>query len=84
LLRQQAESDAAVLATLTRIEQVLGKDDAGQGAEVLGHLRAIETGIQRLVNDQTQTRARALEEARAEITRLARTLGIATDGRNGG
>ena len=84
LLRRQGENDAAVLATLTRIEQALGKDDAGQGAEVVGHLRAIETGIQRLVNDQTQTRARALEEARAEITRLARTLGIATDGRNGG
>src|SRR6185437_413368 len=86
LLRQRAENDAAVLATLTRIEQALGKEEAGPGtnAEAVGHLRAIETGIQRLVNDQTQTRARALEEARAEITRLARTLGIATDGRNGG
>jgi len=86
LLRQQGENDAAVLATLTRIEQALGKQDAGLSAnlEAVGHLRAIETGIQRLVNDQTQTRTRALEEARAEITRLARTLGIATDGRNGG
>ncbi|HEX4504524.1 MAG TPA: flagellar motor protein MotA [Alphaproteobacteria bacterium] len=86
LLRQRTEHDTAVLTTLTRIEQALGKDDAGLGvnAEAVGHLRAIETGIQRLVNDQTQTRARALEEARAEITRLARTLGIATDGRNGG
>jgi len=86
LLRQRAENDAAVLATLTRIEQALGKGEAGSGAdgEAVAHLRAIETGIQRLVNDQTQTRARALEEARAEITRLARTLGIATENRNGG
>jgi hypothetical protein len=85
LLRHRAEHDAAVLATLTGIEQALGKSDAaGLGAEATNHLRAIETGIQRLVNDQTQTRARALEEARAEILRLARTLGIATDGRNGG
>src|SRR6185437_14041211 len=82
LLRQRAENDAAVLATLTRIEQALGQGDTSPNAEAVGHLRAIETGIQRLVNDQTQTRARALEEARAEITRLARTLGIATDGRN--
>jgi hypothetical protein len=86
LLRERAENDAAMLATLTRIEQALGKEDAGLSAnlEAVGHLRAIESGIQRLVNDQTQIRARALEEARAEITRLARTLGIATDGRNGG
>jgi phage shock protein PspC (stress-responsive transcriptional regulator) len=86
LLRERAENDAAMLATLTRIEQALGKEDAGLSAnlEAVGHLRAIESGIQRLVNDQTLIRARALEEARAEITRLARTLGIATDGRNGG
>jgi hypothetical protein len=87
LLKQRAESDAALLAVLGRIEHALGKDgggDAGMGGDAIAHLRAIETGIQRLVNDQTQTRARALEEARSEITRLARTLGIATDGRNGG
>jgi hypothetical protein len=90
LLKQRAESDAALLASLNRIEQALTKDDGGKGGdssaevEVVGHLRAIETGIQRLVNDQTQTRARAREEARAEIIRLARTLGIATDSRNGG
>ena len=85
LLRQRAETDTALLVTLTRIEQALGKGgEAGMDAEAVGHLRAIDTGIQRLVNDQTQTRARALEEARAEITRLARTLGIATENRNGG
>jgi hypothetical protein len=89
LLRQQADRDAAVIAVLGRIEQAVGKSgdgggDGALGAEAVGHLRSIETGIQRLVNDQTQTRARALEEARAEIQRLARTLGIATDSRNGG
>jgi hypothetical protein len=87
LLKQRAESDAALLAVLGRIEHALGNEggsEAGMGGDAIAHLRAIETGIQRLVNDQTQTRARALEEARSEITRLARTLGIATDGRNGG
>lgn len=83
LLRQAGERDAAVIAALGRVEQALGKADGALGAEAVGHLRAIETGIQRLVNDQTQTRARALEEARAEVARLARTLGIVTD-RNGG
>jgi hypothetical protein len=74
LLRQRAESDAALLAVLNRIDQALAKDDGGNesgeaslGGEAVAHLRAIETGIQRLVNDQSQTRARALEEARAEI-----------------
>ncbi len=85
LLRQRAESDTALVAALNRIELALGKGgDSGLEMEVVSHLRAIETGIQRLVNDQTQIRARALEEARAEITRLARTLGIATENRNGG
>ena len=52
----------------------------GSGASASGR----ETGIQRLVNDQTQTRTRALEEARAEIARLARTIGIVTDNKAGG
>jgi len=85
LLKQRAESDTALLAALNQIEQALSKGgDSGVETQVVGHLRAIETGIQQLVNDHDQTRARALEEARAEITRLARTLGIATDSRNGG
>jgi len=85
LLKQRAESDTALLAALNQIEQALSKGgDSSVETQVVGHLRAIETGIQQLVNDHDQTRARALEEARAEITRLARTLGIATDNRNGG
>jgi len=85
LLKQRAESDTALLAALNQIEQALSKGgDSSVETQVVGHLRAIETGIQQLVNDHDQTRARALEEARAEITRLARTLGIATDSRNGG
>jgi len=84
LLTQRMESDAALTAVLTRLEQAIGAGQLNGGDPSVGnHLQAIETGIQRLVNDQTQTRARALEEARAEIARLARSIGIVPD-RNGG
>jgi low affinity Fe/Cu permease len=84
LLRQRTETDAALMAVLNRIDRTLSAVELGGGAAATDHLRAIETGIQRLVNDQTQTRARALEEARAEIARLARTIGIVTDNKAGG
>jgi hypothetical protein len=84
LLRQRAETDAALMAVLNRIDRTLSAVELGGGAAATDHLRAIETGIQRLVNDQTQTRARALEEARAEIARLARSIGIVTDNKAGG
>jgi len=84
LLRQRAETDAALMAVLNRIDRTLSAVELGGGAAATDHLRAIETGIQRLVNDQTQTRARALEEARAEISRLARSIGIVTDNKAGG
>jgi hypothetical protein len=84
LLRQRAETDVALMAVLNRIDRTLSAVELGGGAAATDHLRAIETGIQRLVNDQTQTRARALEEARAEIARLARTIGIVTDNKAGG
>ncbi len=84
LLRQRTETDAALMAVLNRIDQTLSAAGPGDGSAMVGHLQAIETGIQRLVNDQTQTRARALEEARAEIARLARSIGIVSDNRSGG
>jgi hypothetical protein len=84
LLRQRTETDAALMAVLSRIDRTLSAVELGGGAAATDHLRAIETGIQRLVNDQTQTRARALEEARAEIARLARTIGIVTDNKTRG
>jgi hypothetical protein len=84
LLRQRTETDTALMAVLNRIDRTLSAVELGGGAAATDHLRAIETGIQRLVNDQTQTRARALEEARAEIARLARTIGIVTDNKAGG
>jgi hypothetical protein len=84
LLRQRTETDAALMAVLNRIDRTLSAVELGGGTTATDHLRAIETGIQRLVNDQTQTRTRALEEARAEIARLARTIGIVTDNKAGG
>ncbi len=84
LLKQRTETDAKLMTVLNRIDQALGGGELGGGTAATNHLRAIETGIQRLVNDQTQTRARALEEARAEIARLARTIGIVTDNKAGG
>jgi hypothetical protein len=84
LLRQRTETDAALMAVLNRIDRTLSAAELGGNTAATDHLRAIETGIQRLVNDQTQTRARALEEARAEIARLARSIGIVTDNKAGG
>jgi hypothetical protein len=84
LLSQRVESDTALVAALTNLDRALGNGQFGADPSIAGHLQAIETGIQRLVNDQTQTRARALEEARAEIARLARSIGIVPDNRNGG
>ncbi len=89
LMAQRSETDTALIALLTKLDQTLSCGQAGSGAQmggdpsIAGHLQAIETGIQRLVNDQSQTRAQALEEARAEIARLARSIGIVPD-RNGG
>jgi hypothetical protein len=84
LLRQRTETDTVLVAVLNRIDQTLSATGPGSDPAIVGHLRGIETGIQRLVNDQTQTRARALEEARAEIAKLARTIGIVTDNKAGG
>ncbi len=50
------------------------------GEAIRAHLQAIEAGINRIADEQSQTRAQALEDARNEIKRLARTIGIATDG----
>jgi hypothetical protein len=82
LLRQRTETDASLMAVLNRIDRTLSELDGNTAAT--DHLRAIEIGIQRLVDDQTQTRAWALEEARAEIARLARSIGIVTDNKAGG
>jgi hypothetical protein len=84
LIAQRSETDSALLALLTKLDHSLSNGQLGGDPSVGSHLQAIETGIQRLVNDQTQTRARALEEARAEIARLARSIGIVPDSKNGG
>ncbi len=67
ILTQRMETDAALVALLNRFDRALSNGELGAAQGISGHLQAIETGIQRLVNDQMQTRSRALEEARAEI-----------------
>ena len=83
LLRQRTETDAALMSVLNRIDQTLSATDPGGDPVAISHLRAIETGIRRLVDEQSQTRARALEEARDEIGRLARMIGIVPDNNTG-
>jgi hypothetical protein len=57
--------------------------DPSHDDAVRGHLRAIEAGINRIADEQRQTRTQALEDARTEIKRLARSIGIVTDDRGG-
>ena len=47
-------------------------------------LRAIEAAVLRIADDQTQIRAQTLEDMRAEVKRLARTLGVAVDDQKAG
>ena len=84
LMAQRMETDQAMLALLTKFDQALSDGALAADPSIGTYLQGIENGIQRLVNDQDQTRARALEEARAEIGRLARSIGIVPDTKNGG
>lgn len=84
LMAQRMETDQAMLALLTKFDQALSDGALAADPSIGTYLQGIENGIQRLVNDQDQTRARALEEARAEIGRLARSIGIMPDNKNGG
>jgi hypothetical protein len=83
ILTQRVETDASLVRLLQRIEQALDVGELGGAEAVRGHLQAIETGVNRLVEEQSQSRAEALEEARDEIKRLARTLGIIADEHSG-
>lgn len=56
-----------------------GRQIIQDNGAMLRHLQAIEAGINRLADEHSQTRAQALEDARNEIKRLARTIGIVAD-----
>ena len=73
-IRSLADSIAALTGAYER--------DRGDAA-IRVHLQAIEAGITRIADEQSQTRAAALEDARNEIKRLARTIGIAADDHSG-
>jgi hypothetical protein len=83
ILTQRVETDAALVGLLQRIDQAIDSGEIGGGETVRGHLQAIEAGINRIAEEQSQTRAAALEDARNEIKRLARTIGLAPDDHSG-
>jgi hypothetical protein len=76
-LMRSAEIDRALGSLLGRLEQTLGAGDPLAGDAARAHLRAIEAGVQRIADDQTQGRAQLLQELRSEIRLLTRTIGAA-------
>ncbi|HTJ62227.1 MAG TPA: flagellar motor protein MotA [Alphaproteobacteria bacterium] len=75
-LEQRAGIDASLATLLARMSQALDSGQFGADAALRDQLRAIETGINRIADEQSQLRAQALEETRSELRRLARTVGI--------
>jgi hypothetical protein len=75
-LEQRTGTDAALAALLSRMSQALDSEQFGVDAALRDQLRAIEAGINRIADEQSQLRARALEATRSELRRLARTVGI--------
>jgi hypothetical protein len=72
------EVDAALLKLLRRLDHALESGELGGGA-LAGQLGAIDSGIQRLADEQAQGRAQALHEIRSEIKLLSKMLGAAID-----
>ncbi len=83
MLNQRSESDIALIGLLNRFDHALSTGELGGGQALHGQLSAIEAALRRLTDEQSQSRAQALEDARAEIRRLARTVGIITDDHTG-
>jgi hypothetical protein len=79
-LTQRADNDAALAGLLARFAQALDAGQFGADEALRGQLRAIEAGLNRIAEEQSQLRAQALEETRSELRRLARTVGIDTAG----
>jgi hypothetical protein len=84
LLTQRLEADSALMGLLTRVDQAIGAGELGGGQAIRDHLVAIEAGLHRIAEEQAQTRAQAMDDARTEIRRLARTIGISPDDRSAG
>jgi hypothetical protein len=77
-LARSGEVDAALLRLLGRLEQALNAGEFG-GGQLVGQLRSIDAGLQRIADDQAQGRAQALHEIRGEIKLLSKMLGGAID-----
>jgi hypothetical protein len=76
-LAQRAGNEAALGALLARVSQAFDAGEFGPDSALREQLQAIEAGINRIAEEQSQLRTRALEETRSELRRLARTVGIA-------
>lgn len=72
------EVDVALLRLLGRLERALDAGEFG-GAALSGQLRAIDSGVQRLTDEQAQGRSQAVHEIRGEIKLLSKMLGAAID-----
>jgi hypothetical protein len=76
-LARSADSDAALMRLLGRLEQIAGAGELGGGDAARGYLRSIEAGVQRIADDQNQGRTLLLQELKGEIRLLTRTIGAA-------
>jgi hypothetical protein len=72
---RSAEIDAALTRLLGRLEQSPTGGEPAAAEALRGHLRAIETGVQKIAEEQA--RGQALQEIRSEIRMLTRTIGAA-------
>jgi hypothetical protein len=82
-LVQRADNDTALAGLLARFAQALDAGQFGTDEALRGQLRAIETGVTRIADEQVQARAQALEETRSELRRLARTVGAGDTDKTG-
>ncbi len=82
-LAQRADNDTALAGLLARFAQALDAGQFGTDEALRGQLRAIETGVTRIADEQVQARAQALEETRSELRRLARTVGAGDTDKTG-
>jgi hypothetical protein len=76
-LEQRASNDDRLAALLARVSQAFDAGQLGPDPALREQLYAIEAGINRIADEQSQLRTRAIEETRSELRRLARTIGVA-------
>ena len=81
LMARMAENQMELKPSLTRLATV-AENSLGQDDVLRTHLRNIEAYLARLTEDVAQGRAQSVQELRAEIRILARTIaGLAEEGR---